>query len=117
MPGAPARPGARRRRFGLDEFPQLFSVLTGTMSLVGPRAPLEDEVTGFDGLEHRRFLMKPGMTGLGELYEHSTLPWEERLRLDMYYIENWSIVGDVIILWRTARAARRRTRRGRIRAR
>ncbi|TFC01338.1 sugar transferase [Cryobacterium sp. MDB2-10] len=111
------RPGARRRRFGLDEVPQLFSVLTGTMSLVGPRAPLEDEVTGFNSLEHRRFLMKPGMTGLGELYEHSTLPWEERLRLDMYYIENWSIVGDVIILWRTARAARRRTRRGRIRAR
>jgi lipopolysaccharide/colanic/teichoic acid biosynthesis glycosyltransferase len=52
--------------------------------------------------------MKPGMTGLGELYEQSALPWEERLRLDMYYIENWSIMGDVIILWRTARAARRR---------
>ncbi|TFC08835.1 sugar transferase [Cryobacterium sp. MDB2-33-2] len=64
-----------------------------------------------DGLEHRRFLMKPGMTGLGELYEQSTLPWEERLRLDMYYIENWSIVGDVIILWPTVRAARRAPRR------
>jgi len=84
-------------------------VLTGTMSLVGPRAPLEDEVAGFDSLEHRRFLMKPGMTGLGELYEQSTLPWEDRLRLDMYYIENWSIMGDVIILWRTARAAARRS--------
>ncbi|MEB0001066.1 sugar transferase [Cryobacterium sp. RTS3] len=103
------RPGGRRRRFGLNEFPQLFSVLAGTMSLVGPRAPHEDEVTGFDSLEHRRFLMKPGMTGLGELYEQSALPWEERLRLDMYYIENWSIMGDVIILWRTAQAARRRT--------
>jgi len=53
------------------------------------------------------------MTGLGELYEQSTLPWEDRLRLDMYYVENWSITGDVIILWRTARAAARRGARPR----
>lgn len=92
------------RRFSLDELPQLFNVLEGSMSLVGPRPPLEREVSVYEQHVHRRFLVKPGITGLWQVSGRSTLSWEDSVRLDLYYVENWSIVGDLAILWKTARA-------------
>ncbi|MEB0266896.1 sugar transferase [Cryobacterium sp. 10I5] len=96
--------GGYLRRFSLDELPQLFNVLAGKMSLVGPRPPLEIEVDQYEIHVHRRFLVKPGITGLWQVSGRSNLSWEDSVRLDLYYVENWSITGDLIILWRTARA-------------
>lgn len=96
--------GAFLRRFSLDELPQLFNVLGGSMSLVGPRPPLEREVTEYENHVHRRFLVKPGITGLWQVSGRSNLSWEETVRLDLYYVENWSISSDLAILWRTLRA-------------
>lgn len=92
------------RRFSLDELPQLFNVLGGSMSLVGPRPPLEREVSQYDSHVHRRFLVKPGITGLWQVSGRSNLSWEDTVRLDLFYVENWSFTGDIVILWRTARA-------------
>ncbi|MDQ2737908.1 MAG: sugar transferase [Actinomycetota bacterium] len=92
------------RRLSLDELPQLFNVLGGTMSLVGPRPPLADEVAQYESDARRRLLVKPGMTGLWQVSGRSNLNWEETMRLDSYYVENWSITGDLVILWKTARA-------------
>jgi exopolysaccharide biosynthesis polyprenyl glycosylphosphotransferase len=96
--------GAILRRFSLDELPQLFNVLGGSMSLVGPRPPLDSEVAIYENHVHRRFLVKPGITGLWQVSGRSNLSWEDTVRLDLYYVENWSITGDVLILWRTLRA-------------
>jgi exopolysaccharide biosynthesis polyprenyl glycosylphosphotransferase len=96
--------GGFMRRFSLDELPQLFNVLGGSMSLVGPRPPLEREVAIYEHHVHRRFLVKPGITGLWQVSGRSNLSWEDTVRLDLYYVENWSITGDLMILWRTARA-------------
>ncbi|MCM3521969.1 sugar transferase [Curtobacterium sp. P97] len=101
------RVGAFMRRYSLDEVPQLFNVLVGSMSLVGPRPPLAREVERYDVHVHRRFLVKPGMTGLWQVSGRSDLSWEDSVRLDLYYVENWSLVSDLIILWRTARAVLR----------
>jgi len=92
------------RRFSIDELPQLFNVLNGTMSLVGPRPPLPTEVAMYDEVAGRRLLVKPGITGLWQVSGRSDLSWEDSLRLDLYYVENWSIMGDIIILYRTVRA-------------
>jgi exopolysaccharide biosynthesis polyprenyl glycosylphosphotransferase len=92
------------RRFSLDELPQLFNVIKGSMSLVGPRPPLESEVDQYDPHVHRRFLVKPGITGLWQVSGRSNLSWEDTVRLDLYYVENWSITGDLVILWRTFKA-------------
>ena len=92
------------RRFSLDELPQLFNVLIGNMSLVGPRPPLEREVSQYDTHVHRRFLVKPGITGLWQVSGRSNLSWDDTVRLDLFYVENWSLVGDIVILWRTAKA-------------
>lgn len=96
------------RRYSLDELPQLFNVLIGNMSLVGPRPPLETEVAAYETHVHRRFLVKPGMTGLWQVSGRSNLSWEDSVRLDLYYVENWSMTGDLVILWRTAMAVLRR---------
>jgi exopolysaccharide biosynthesis polyprenyl glycosylphosphotransferase len=96
--------GGFLRRFSLDELPQLFNVLGGSMSLVGPRPPLDREVAIYEHHVHRRFLVKPGVTGLWQVSGRSNLSWEDTVRLDLYYVENWSITGDLMILWRTARA-------------
>jgi exopolysaccharide biosynthesis polyprenyl glycosylphosphotransferase len=96
--------GGFLRRFSLDELPQLFNVLGGSMSLVGPRPPLDREVAIYEHHVHRRFLVKPGITGLWQVSGRSNLSWEDTVRLDLYYVENWSITGDLMILWRTARA-------------
>jgi exopolysaccharide biosynthesis polyprenyl glycosylphosphotransferase len=92
------------RRFSLDELPQLFNVFGGSMSLVGPRPPLEREVEQYEKHVHRRFLVKPGITGLWQVSGRSNLSWEDTVRLDLYYVENWSMTGDLVILWRTAKA-------------
>lgn len=98
------RVGAFMRRYSLDEVPQLFNVLVGNMSLVGPRPPLAREVERYDVHVHRRFLVKPGMTGLWQVSGRSDLSWEDSVRLDLYYVENWSLVSDLVIVWRTFRA-------------
>jgi exopolysaccharide biosynthesis polyprenyl glycosylphosphotransferase len=89
------------RKLSLDELPQLINVLQGTMSLVGPRPPLPDEVQRYHSHVHRRLLVKPGMTGLWQVSGRSDLSWEESVRLDLYYVENWSLGFDVAIIMRT----------------
>jgi exopolysaccharide biosynthesis polyprenyl glycosylphosphotransferase len=96
--------GAILRRFSIDELPQLFNVFGGSMSLVGPRPPLEREVSIYEHHVHRRFLVKPGITGLWQVSGRSNLSWEDTVRLDLYYVENWSMTGDLVILFRTAKA-------------
>jgi exopolysaccharide biosynthesis polyprenyl glycosylphosphotransferase len=92
------------RKYSIDELPQLINVLRGEMSLVGPRPQREPEVALYDDAAWRRLHVLPGMTGLWQVSGRSTLSWEEAIRLDLYYIENWSLVGDLVILWRTLRA-------------
>ena len=92
------------RRYSLDELPQLINVFCGDMSLIGPRPPLQREVDQYESHVHRRFLMKPGITGLWQVSGRSDLSWEDSVRLDLYYVENWSMVGDFVILLKTARA-------------
>src|SRR5665811_1474546 len=98
------RIGAKLRRYSLDELPQLINVLRGQMSLVGPRPPLPSEVEAYEHDVRRRLLVKPGMTGLWQINGRSDLSWEESVRLDLYYVENWSVMSDLMILWRTGRA-------------
>ncbi|MFF1831739.1 sugar transferase [Paenarthrobacter sp. NPDC058040] len=92
------------RRYSIDELPQLFNVMKGDMSLVGPRPPLPREVAVYEQHEHRRLMVKPGITGLWQVSGRSDLSWEESIRLDLYYVENWSPAQDLIILFRTLRA-------------
>ena len=96
------RVGKFLRRYSLDELPQLLNVLFGQMSLVGPRPPLPSEVQRYDGTINRRLLVKPGLTGLWQVSGRSDLDWEDGLRLDLYYVENWSPALDFMILWKTA---------------
>lgn len=98
------RVGRVLRKFSLDELPQLFNVLGGSMSLVGPRPPLAAEVERYDIRAHRRLLVRPGMTGLWQVSGRSLLSWDETVRLDLYYVENWSFLGDLTILLRTFKA-------------
>ncbi|MGP6170801.1 sugar transferase [Microbacterium sp. A204] len=99
------RVGGVMRRYSLDELPQLFNVLGGSMSLVGPRPPLPSEVAQYADHVHRRFLVKPGITGLWQVSGRSTLSWEDTVRLDLSYVENWTMLTDIMIIARTARAA------------
>jgi exopolysaccharide biosynthesis polyprenyl glycosylphosphotransferase len=92
------------RRFSLDELPQLINVLLGQMSLVGPRPPLPSEVAVYADDVRRRLAVKPGMTGLWQVSGRSDLPWEEAVRLDLRYVENWSLSLDLVILLRTMTA-------------
>ncbi len=93
------------RKYSLDELPQLFNVLGGSMSIVGPRPSLPREVERYADHVHRRFMVKPGITGLWQISGRSSLSWEESVRLDLSYVENWTLIGDVVILFKTARAA------------
>ncbi len=95
------------RRYSLDELPQLFNVLGGSMSLVGPRPALPREVEQYADFVHRRFIVKPGITGLWQVSGRSTLSWDESVRLDLAYVENWNILTDLILLARTIRAVLR----------
>jgi exopolysaccharide biosynthesis polyprenyl glycosylphosphotransferase len=101
------RVGRVLRRFSLDELPQLLNVLGGQMSLVGPRPPLPAEVALYDDSVRRRLLVKPGLTGLWQVSGRSDLTWEESVRLDLRYVENWSLLLDLMILWKTASAVLR----------
>jgi len=95
------RIGRFLRRFSLDELPQLFNVLAGAMSLVGPRPPLQSEVAAYEKHAHRRLLVAPGLTGLWQVSGRSLLGWEETVRLDLRYVENWTLTLDLLILWKT----------------
>ncbi|SHN70805.1 exopolysaccharide biosynthesis polyprenyl glycosylphosphotransferase [Geodermatophilus obscurus] len=92
------------RRLSLDELPQLLNVLGGSMSLVGPRPPLPGEVARYDTSVSRRLLVKPGLTGLWQISGRSDLSWQESVRLDLRYVENWSLAVDLLILAKTFRA-------------
>ncbi|MGR6971722.1 sugar transferase [Streptomyces cynarae] len=98
------RVGRVLRRYSLDELPQLFNVLLGHMSLVGPRPPLPDEVARYDQVELRRLAVKPGLTGLWQVSGRSDLSWDETITLDLRYVDNWSPSGDLEVLARTVRA-------------
>lgn len=97
------RIGRILRAYSLDELPQLWNVLVGEMSIVGPRPPLPREVADYEGHVRRRLYIKPGLTGMWQVNGRSDLDWEESVRLDLYYVENWSLAGDLIIIWRTFR--------------
>jgi exopolysaccharide biosynthesis polyprenyl glycosylphosphotransferase len=101
------RVGRILRKFSLDELPQLLNVLTGSMSLVGPRPPLPEEVAAYADDVRRRLAVRPGMTGLWQVSGRSDLPWEEAVRLDLRYVENWSLSLDLVILLRTMSAVAR----------
>jgi exopolysaccharide biosynthesis polyprenyl glycosylphosphotransferase len=101
--------GAHLRRWSVDELPQLFNVLLGDMSLVGPRPPLPDEAAKYAEHVHRRLVVKPGITGLWQVSGRANLPWDEAVRLDLRYVENWSFALDLQILWKTFSALLRRS--------
>ncbi|MDQ0800071.1 sugar transferase [Arthrobacter sp. SLBN-112] len=92
------------RKLSLDELPQLFNIFAGSMSLVGPRPPLPSEVEEYEQDVRRRLLVKPGLTGLWQVSGRSNLSWQDSVRLDLYYVENWSLAGDLLILMKTFRA-------------
>jgi lipopolysaccharide/colanic/teichoic acid biosynthesis glycosyltransferase len=96
--------GGVMRRYSLDELPQLLNVLKGDMSLVGPRPQRDFEVEQYDHIADRRLTVRPGMTGLWQVSGRSDLDFAESIRLDVHYVENWSMTIDLIILWRTLRA-------------
>ena len=93
--------GAHLRRLSLDELPQLFNVFLGHMSLVGPRPALPDEAAVYAEHVRRRLVVKPGLTGLWQVNGRSDLSWEESVRLDLRYVENWSFALDLQIIWKT----------------
>jgi exopolysaccharide biosynthesis polyprenyl glycosylphosphotransferase len=95
------------RRFSLDELPQLFNVLSGSMSLVGPRPPLPCEVATYGDDVWERLRVKPGITGLWQVSGRSDLSWEESVRLDLHYVNSWSLWLDMVVLCKTARAVLR----------
>jgi exopolysaccharide biosynthesis polyprenyl glycosylphosphotransferase len=101
------RVGGWLRRLSLDELPQLINVVRGDMSLVGPRPPLPEEVAVYTDDATRRLRVRPGLTGLWQVSGRSDLSWEESLRLDLRYVDNWSLALDLSILWRTGKAVLR----------
>ena len=98
------RVGGVLRKYSIDELPQLLNVFIGEMSLVGPRPQRAPEVALYDDAAWRRLIVQPGMTGLWQVSGRSSLSWEEAIRLDLYYVENWSLTSDLVILWRTVKA-------------
>lgn len=92
------------RKYSLDEIPQFINVLKRDMSVVGPRPPLANEVKTYDDYAKRRLLVRPGITGLWQVSGRSDLSWEDSVRLDLYYVENWSMMADLLIALKTARA-------------
>ena len=98
------RVGRLIRRLSLDELPQLLNVLQGQMSLVGPRPALPREVAQYHQDVHRRLDVRPGLTGLWQVSGRSDLSWDDTVRLDLYYVDNWSLLQDLMILTRTVGA-------------
>src|SRR5690606_19899281 len=95
------RTGRVLRRYSIDELPQLVNVLRGEMSMVGPRPPLPSEVDLYEAHVTRRLLVKPGLTGLWQVSGRSDLPWDEAVRLDLYYVDHWSPTMDLAIIAKT----------------
>jgi lipopolysaccharide/colanic/teichoic acid biosynthesis glycosyltransferase len=95
------RIGKVLRKFSLDELPQLWNVVRGDMALVGPRPPLPGEVAQYGAEVARRLLVRPGITGLWQVSGRSNLSWDDSVRLDLYYVENWSLSLDAMIVWKT----------------
>jgi lipopolysaccharide/colanic/teichoic acid biosynthesis glycosyltransferase len=95
--------GKWMRKYSLDELPQFWNVLIGDMSLVGPRPALAREVDTYKAAVRRKLYIKPGLTGMWQVNGRSELNWKDSVRLDLYYVENWSLAGDLLILLRTAR--------------
>ena len=91
------------RKYSIDELPQFLNVLKGDMSLVGPRPPLLSEVEKWQEHEVRRLLVKPGVTGPWQVGGRSLLTWEETVAIDLSYVENWTVLGDLALLMRTVR--------------
>ncbi len=102
------RVGQFLRSTSLDEIPQLFNVLKGEMSLVGPRPTLRYQVERYNEVQRRRLLVKPGITGWAQINGRNAIPWEERIRLDVWYVDNWSLGLDLKILARTLKTVLRR---------
>ena len=98
------RVGRFIRKFSHRRAAQLFNVLKGEMSLVGPRPPLVTEYERYEQDTHRRLLVRPGMTGLWQVSGRSDLPGRKSVRLDLYYVDNWSMVIDLVIMAKTVRA-------------
>ena len=92
------------RRWSIDELPQFINVLRGEMSMVGPRPPMPSEVAGYEADAFRRLLVKPGITGLWQVSGRNELTWEETVALDLNYVENWSVIGDILLIIKTAKA-------------
>lgn len=99
--------GGWLRKYSLDELPQLLNVLAGTMSLVGPRPPLPEEVASYGRDAERKLRVRPGLTGLWQVSGRSNLSWDESVRLDLRYVENWTLALDALILWKTIGAIAR----------
>ena len=99
--------GVWLRRWSLDELPQLINVMLGDMSLVGPRPALPSEADSYGDHVRRRLAVKPGLTGLWQVSGRSDLSWDESVRLDLRYVENWSFMLDMQILWKTWSAVTR----------
>jgi lipopolysaccharide/colanic/teichoic acid biosynthesis glycosyltransferase len=95
------RVGRVLRRLSLDELPQLLNVLGGDMSIVGPRPPITYEVEAYELWHRKRLEMKPGLTGLWQVSGRNRLPFDEMVRLDLFYIENWSLLLDLKIILQT----------------
>lgn len=95
--------GHLMRRTSLDELPQLFNILNGSMSLVGPRPTLPELAAEYDAEQRKRLKVKPGLTGWAQVNGRNAIPWDRRIELDVWYAENWSIGLDLRILMRTAR--------------
>ena len=104
--------GAFIERFSLDELPQFFNVLEGNMSLVGPRPHQEREVERYNEYHRRLLTIKPGVTGMAQVSGRSDLAFEDEYRLDVFYIENWSLWLDIVICFKTAGALLRRRKNG-----
>lgn len=95
------------RRYSIDELPQFINVLKQDMSVVGPRLPLRREVESYNGDIKRKLLVKPGVTGLWQISGRSNLSWEKSVRLDLSYVDNWSMITDVGIILKTVGAVAR----------
>ena len=97
------------RRFSIDELPQFINVLKREMSVVGPRPPLRREVEAYDCDVLRRLLVKPGITGLWQVSGRADLSWNQAVRLDLSYVDNWSMTSDLLIIAKTVGAVLRRS--------
>jgi undecaprenyl phosphate N,N'-diacetylbacillosamine 1-phosphate transferase len=102
------RVGKFLRNTSLDELPQLFNVLKGEMSIVGPRPTLAYQVKAYNAEQRRRLQVKPGITGWAQINGRNAIPWEDRIKLDVWYVDNWSLGLDLRILGRTLRTVLKR---------